>query len=164
MTEPNARATSGASRVIHAPAEALYGAFIDPDALLAWLPPGGMTGVMHAFDARVGGGYRMSLVYPSTEQDARGKTTDREDRVTVRFVELTAPRRIVEAVTFETDDPAFAGEMTLTVTFVPAADGTRVTLAFTDLPSGLRPEDNDVGARMSLEQLAQRFERQQRSA
>lgn len=150
--------SSKASRVIRAAPDAVYGAFVDPDVLVAWLPPAGMTGVMHAFDARVGGGYRMSLFYPASAHQSRGKTTDREDAVEVRFVELAPPRRIVEAIRFVTTDPAFAGEMTLTVTFDPVAGGTAVTLAFENLPPGLRPEDNDEGARISLEQLAQRFE------
>jgi hypothetical protein len=52
--------------------------------------------------------------------------------------------------------------MTLTVTFDAAPGGTEVTLAFTNLPPGVRPEDNDAGARLSLAQLAQRFEREVR--
>ena len=148
---------SGASKVVGARPEEVYAAFTDPDALVAWLPPAPMTGRMHRFDARVGGGYRMSLVYPPTERTVRGKTTDREDVVEVRFVELTPPRSIVEAVRFVSPDPAFAGEMTLTVTLEPVADGTEVTLAFANLPPGLRPEDNDAGARASLEQLARHF-------
>jgi uncharacterized protein YndB with AHSA1/START domain len=100
----------------------------------------------------------MSLFYPPAEQQFRGKSADHEDAVEVRFVELAPPRRIVEAVRFVTTDPAFAGEMTLTVTLEPVAGGTAVTLAFEHLPPGLRPEDNDAGARISLEQLARRFE------
>ena len=49
------------SRVIRTRPEELYGAFLDPAALIDWLPPAEMTGQMHEFDARVGGGYRMSL-------------------------------------------------------------------------------------------------------
>ena len=135
--------TTRTTRVIRATPEELYGAFLDPAALVAWLPPAGMTGRMHTCDARVGGGYEMSLYYPPDERSFRGKTSDREDRVAVRFVELAPPRRIVEAVRFVSDDPAYGGEMTLT---------------FDDLPPGLRPEDNDAGARASLEQLARRFE------
>jgi hypothetical protein len=78
--------------------------------------------------------------------------------VDVRFVELARPRRIVEAVSFVTRDPSLLGEMTLTVAFVEVPGGTEVTLLFQNLPRGLRPEDNDAGARMSLEQLARRFE------
>jgi uncharacterized protein YndB with AHSA1/START domain len=144
--------------IIKARPEQLYDAFMDPAALVAWLPPGEMTGKIHAFDARVGGGYRMSLFYPPDERTFRGKTSEREDMVDVRFVELTPPRRIVEAVTFVSTDPALAGEMTITVTFEAVAGGTEVTFLCENLPPGLRPEDNDAGTRLSLEQLARRFE------
>jgi uncharacterized protein YndB with AHSA1/START domain len=154
---PNA--STRTSRVVAAPPDALYDAFVNPDVLLAWLPPARMTGELHAFDARVGGGYRMTLRHPPEERRFRGKTTDREDVVDVRFVELTPPRRIVEAVTFVTDDPAFRGEMSLTITLEPVRGGTDVTMLFENLPPGLRPEDNDAGARLSLGQLAARFER-----
>ena len=158
MTGEHAGASTRTSRVIRARPEELYAAFVDPDALVAWLPPAGMTGQMHAFDARVGGGYRMSLFYPPGEQVFRGKTSEREDMVEVRFVELTPPRRIVEMVSFVTTDPALLGEMTMTATFETVAGGTEVTLLFEHLPPGLRAEDNEAGARMSLEQLARRFE------
>lgn len=117
-----------------------------------------MTGCRHELDARVGGGYRMSLFYPPTERTVRGKTAEREDMVGVRCLELVPPCRIVESVRFVTTDPAFLGEMTLTVTFGEVPRGTDVTLLFENLPPGVRPEDNDAGARMSLEQLARRFE------
>lgn len=158
MTEEHAGASTRTSRVIRARPEELYDAFIDPTALVAWLPPAEMTGHMHAFDARVGGGYRMSLFYPASEQRFRGKTADREDMVDVRFVELTPPRRIVEAVNFVSTDPVFAGETTLTVMFEEVSGGTDVTLVFENLPPGVRAEDNEAGARLSLEQLARRFE------
>ena len=147
------------SRLIKARPREVYDAFLDPDALVAWLPPAEMTGRMHEFDARIGGGYRMSLFYPPTERTFRGKTGDKEDMVEVRFLELSPPRRIVEAVNFVTTDPALQGEMTLTATFDEEASGTTtVTLLFENLPPGLRPEDNEAGARLSLEQLARRFD------
>ena len=59
------------SRVIKASREALYQAFTDPEALAAWMAPEGMTGKVHEFDGRVGGGYSMSLFYPSYEQEHR---------------------------------------------------------------------------------------------
>ncbi|HZZ35214.1 MAG TPA: SRPBCC domain-containing protein, partial [Caulobacteraceae bacterium] len=110
------------------------------------------------FDARSGGGYEMSLFYPPDETAFRGKTAEREDRVKVRFVELSPPRRIVEAVSFVSADPALAGEMIMTIEIHPAPGGTEVTLSFENLPPGLKPEDNDEGARLSLDQLARRFE------
>lgn len=151
------------SRLVKASPEALYAAFMDPAALVTWLPPAEMTGKIYTFDARVGGGYRMSLFYPPSdgttgEPALRGKTTDRKDRVNVRFVELVPARRIVEAVTFDTTDPALQGEMTITVTFEERAGETEVTFLCRNLPPGLRPEDNETGARLSLEQLARRCE------
>ena len=100
----------------------------------------------------------MSLFYPESERVFSGKTSEKEDMVDVRFVALTPPHRIVEAVNFVTDDPAFAGEMTMTATFEEVLDGTKVTLAFEHLPPGLRAEDNERGAELSLGQLALRFE------
>ena len=158
MTEERRGASTRTSRIIKARPEQLYQAFMDPAALVAWLPPAGMTGQIHAFDARVGGGYRMSLFYPPNERSFRGKTSDREDRLDVRFVELAPPRRIVEAVDFVTTDPAFLGEMTILVTFEEVPGGTEVTFLCKNLPPGLRAEDNEAGARLSLDQLARRFE------
>ncbi|MDB4947623.1 MAG: ATPase [Gemmatimonadetes bacterium] len=158
MADEHASAGTRTSRIIKATPGELYGAFMDPAALVEWLPPAEMTGEMHEFDGRVGGGYRMSLFYPPTERVFRGKFAEREDRVVVRFVELEPPRRIVQAVTFDTPDPAFAGEMTMVMTFDEVAGGTEVAIECTNLPPGLRPEDNDAGSRLSLEQLARRFE------
>src|SRR6266436_9104373 len=157
-TEERAGFWTGTSRVIRAGPEELYAAFLDPAALIDWLPPTEMTGEIHEFDARVGGGYRMSLFYQPDERIFRGKTSDREDMVNVRFVELAPQRRIVEAVSFVTTDPAFFGEMTLIATFEEVSGGTEVTLVFENLPRGLRAEDNEAGSRLSLEQLARRFE------
>jgi uncharacterized protein YndB with AHSA1/START domain len=158
MTEANSAASTRTSRVIKAPREALYRAFTDPAALSVWLSPGEMTGKVHEFDARVGGGYRMSLFYPPSEQGYRGKTSEREDRFTARFVELTPPTRIVQAITFDSGDPAFAGEMTMVVTFEESDGGTEVTLLFEKIPPGIRPEDNEAGTRSSLEKLARYVE------
>src|SRR5262245_32891350 len=163
MNETRNGASTCTSHVIAAEPDAVYQAFMDPAALVAWLPPGEMTGRMHEFDARVGGGYRMSLFYPSTERVARGKTSDHEDMVAVRFVELVPACRIVETVRFHADDPALAGEMTIAVTFERVTGGTEVTFRCTNLPSGLRAEDNEAGARLSLEQLARHVGRQNAS-
>jgi uncharacterized protein YndB with AHSA1/START domain len=100
----------------------------------------------------------MSLYYPPSEKTARGKTADREDRYTARFVELTPPRRIVEAITFDSADPAFAGEMTMVVTLEAEAGGTTVSIVFSDIPPGIRPETNEAGTQQSLEKLARYVE------
>lgn len=151
-------ATTRNSRLVHAPADAVYRAFTEPAALAAWLAPEGMTGQVHDFDGRPGGGYRMSLYYPR-DAGFRGKTAENEDRFTARFVELTPPSRIVQAITFDSDDPAFAGEMTMTVTLEPEHGATRVTIVFDGIPPGIRPEDNEEGTESSLAKLARFVER-----
>jgi uncharacterized protein YndB with AHSA1/START domain len=158
VVDSNKGTSSRTSRIINASREALFRAFTDSSALEIWLVPGEMTGKVHEFDLRADGGYQMSLYYPSSEPDNRGKTSDREDRYTARFLELSPPSRIVEAITFDTEDPAFSGEMTMTVTFEERDSGTEVTIGFENIPPGIRPEDNDAGTRSSLEKLAKYVE------
>jgi hypothetical protein len=73
-------------------------------------------------------------------------------------VELVSPRRIVEAINFETDNPGFAGEMTIEITLEGKNGGTNVMMAFKNIPSGIRPEDNEKGTELSLQKLAQYVE------
>lgn len=146
------------SKFITASPETLYRAFTDPIALAAWRAPGDMTGEVHSFDGRVGGGYQMSLYYPASEETMRGKTSDREDRYSARFVELTPPRRIVEAIRFDTTEPGFAGEMTMEVALEAADGGTVVSIVFKNLPPGIRPADNEIGTLSALEKLARYVE------
>src|SRR5437773_8039549 len=75
MKDAHSRASTRNSKFIKATPEALYRAFTDPAALAIWLAPGDMTGEVHSFDYRVGGGYQMSLYYPSSEKTLRGKTS-----------------------------------------------------------------------------------------
>jgi uncharacterized protein YndB with AHSA1/START domain len=150
MSEPNPATTQQTSAVINASREALYRAFTDPDALVVWQAPGEMTAKIHACDVRIGGGYQMSLYYPASDQESRGKTAEREDRYTARFVELTPPAKIVQAISFDSDDPAFAQEMIMVITFEEQCGGTEVTIAYENVPSTIRPEDNEAGTRSSL--------------
>src|SRR5438876_3144904 len=76
MTDAFSRASTRNSKWIKATPEVLYRAFTDPAALAVWQAPGDMTGSVHCFDYRVGGGYQMSLYYPSSETASPGKTED----------------------------------------------------------------------------------------
>lgn len=158
MTDAFSWASTRNSKWIKAMPEVLYRAFTDPAALAVWFAPGDMTGEVHRFDERVGGGYEMSLYYSSSEHPLRGKTNDREDRYTARFVELSPPSRIVEAITFDSVDPAFSGEMIMEVTFEAEDGGTTVSVSLKDIPSGIRPEDNEAGTQLTLEKLARYVE------
>jgi len=140
------------SRLINAPSRAVYRAFLDPDALAAWLPPDAMRGVVHAFDGRQGGAIRMSLIYP--EGGTRGKTSENTDTFQARIVELVPETRIVWTVHFESTDPSFAGEMVMTTTLASTGDGTTVTIRCDKVPPGISPQDNAAGCRASLEKLS----------
>ena len=151
--------TTQNSKDIKATKEALYEAFTNPAALAVWLAPGEMTGKIHKFDLRVGGGYRMSLFYPESEKESRGKTSEKEDRFTARFLELTPYKKIVQVITFDSSDPAFSREMIMEVTFEAKDAGTRVTILFKNIPPGIRPGDNGAGTKLSLEKLARYVEK-----
>src|SRR6266576_6144738 len=120
--------TDRASRVIAAPPERVWAALVDPEALLAWLPPGGMTGSFERFDARPGGSYRMVLTYADAS-GAPGKATADSDVVEARFVDIVPGVRVVQAVDFVSDDPGYAGAMTMTWEVAAVEGGTRVVIS-----------------------------------
>jgi uncharacterized protein YndB with AHSA1/START domain len=151
--------TDRAARVVAASPDRVFAALIDPEALAAWLPPAGMTGEFERFDARPGGSYRLKLTYhdPST---ATGKATPGADIVEARFVEITPGERVVQTVEFVSDDPAFAGTMTMTWAVRPVRGGTRVDITAADVPAGISPEDHAAGLASSLANLAAHVEPQ----
>jgi uncharacterized protein YndB with AHSA1/START domain len=150
--------TDTASRVISAPVERVYAALVDPDALTAWLPPDGMSGRFERFDARPGGSYRMILTYADAST-APGKTTADSDVFETRFVDIVPGARVVQAVDFVSDDPAYAGTMTMTWEVATADAGTRVEIRADDVPAGIRAEDHAAGLASSLANLAAYVER-----
>lgn len=145
--------TDRASRVIAAPPDSVWTAFTDPGALVAWLPPGGMTGRFERFDARPGGSYRMVLTY-SDATGAPGKATADSDVVDVRFIDIVPGERLVQAVDFVSDDPAYAGTMVMSWEVTAAGAGTRVSIVAEDVPDGISAEDHAAGLASSLAQLA----------
>lgn len=150
--------TDSATRFIAAPADVIYRAFVDPKAWPQWLPPDGMTGQIYEFDARPGGTYRMALTYRADHPNA-GKTSDDTDVVEGRFAELVPNDRVVQIVTFQSDDPAFTGEMRMTWSLSPAVGGTSVSIIAKNVPAGISKEDHDLGLRSTLENLARYVER-----
>ena len=145
--------TDAASRVIAAPVDRVFAALVDPDALAAWLPPDGMSGRFERFDARPGGSYRLVLTYADASA-APGKATADSDIVDGRFVDIVPGTRVVQAVDFVSDDPAFRGTMTMTWAVAPVVGGTRVDIRADDVPSGISPEDHAAGLASSLANLA----------
>jgi uncharacterized protein YndB with AHSA1/START domain len=140
--------------VIAASPAAIYRAFLDPEAWVKWLPPKGMTGRIDKFEPRPGGRYRMALTYRQVDQASRGKTSEDTDMVMGRFLELVPDKQVVHLVTFESDDPLFAGEMKMTWHLSPAPGGTKVTMTCENVPEGIRQEDHDAGLQSTLTNLA----------
>ena len=143
-----------ASRVIRAAPATIYRALVDPDAVAAWRPPKGMKAKIYAFDAREGGRFRMALIYAEPNHATRGKSSEDADVVEGRFVTLIPDERVVEAVQFESDDPAFAGEMTITTMLRPVDGGAEVTVVCENVPSGISAADHQAGLSSTLANLA----------
>jgi len=150
--------TDRASRVIAAPLERVYAALVDPDALVAWLPPEGMSGRFERFDARPGGSYRMVLTYADAS-GAPGKATADSDIVEGRFLDVVPGARVVQAVDFVSDDPAYAGTMTMTWEVTAVDAGARVGIRADDVPDGISAQDHAAGLASSLANLAAYLER-----
>ncbi|MES2056469.1 MAG: SRPBCC family protein [Pseudomonadota bacterium] len=143
-----------ASRIIRASPQALYRAFLDSDAWLIWLPPQGMTGSIELFQPFEGGRYRMTLTYDDPGAATSGKASPDSDVVRGRFVRLVPDQRVVQLVEFEAEDPAFAGEMTMTWSLTAVPEGTEVRIICENVPAGIKPEDHAVGLKSSLDNLA----------
>ncbi|CAN5811657.1 hypothetical protein BH11PSE6_BH11PSE6_09720 [soil metagenome] len=146
-----------ASRIILATPHAIFRTFVDPEALVNWRAPSGMTAEVRAFDPRPGGGYRMILTYDDPSC-APGKTDAATDVVSARFLELDPDTRIVEQISFESGDPAFAGSMTLTTTLAAVNGGTKITFVAENVPGGISEADHRMGMESALKNLANLLE------
>ncbi len=131
-------------RVLTAPPERIYRAFLDADAMCKWLPPHGFTGHVHSMDARVGGGYRMSFTnFSSGNSHSFGAT----------FVELVPNERIRHTDTF--DDPNLPGEMQTTIVLRKVSVGTEIEIVQEGIPAVIPIEACYLGWQESLTLLAQ---------
>jgi uncharacterized protein YndB with AHSA1/START domain len=134
-------------RVLRAPPERVYKAFLDPDAMAKWLPPHGFTGKVHHVDARVGGGYRMSFTnFGTGKSHAFGGT----------YIELKPHERIRYNDKF--DDPNLPGEMQVTVSFAKVMCGTELSIVQEGIPAMIPVEMCYLGWQESLTLLAQLVE------
>lgn len=129
-------------RVIRAPAERIYRAFLDPEALVKFMPPHGFTAAVHEFDAHVGGRYRMSFTNFATGQS---------HSFGGEYVELVPDERIVNTDRF--DDPGLPGEMRTTVTLRPVTVGTEVEVVQEGIPEAIPTEACYLGWQDTLSLL-----------
>lgn len=144
--------TTRIQRHIRAPRAIVYRALLDARAIARWRVPAGMTSRVHAFEAREGGTFRVSLTYDAPT--STGKTSAHTDTYRGRFVTLVPDAQIVEAIEFETTNPAMQGTMTITTTLADADGGTELVGVHENLPPGVRPADNELGWRIALDRLA----------
>lgn len=140
---PDSTNTVRLHRVLRAPAERVYRAFIEPDAMVKWLPPHGFTAKVHHVDARVGGGYRMSFTNFATGGSHFFGGT---------YVELTPHQWIRYTDKFE--DPNLPGEMQVSVSLRPVACGTELEIVQEGIPAAIPAEMCYLGWQESLGQLA----------
>lgn len=130
-------------RVLRAPAERVYRAFTDPDAMNKWLPPHGFTGRVHEMDARVGGGYRMSFTNLSNGQS---------HSFGGMYLELVPGERIRHTDRF--DDTNLPGEMVTTIDLKTTSVGTEVNIEQSGIPDMIPGEACCLGWQESLQLLA----------
>lgn len=130
-------------RVLRAPADRVYRAFLDADAMCKWVPPHGFIGKMHSMDARVGGGYKMSFTnFGTGKSHSFGGT----------YLELVPNQRIRYNDQF--DDPALPGQMLVTVTLKPVLCGTELSIVQEGIPDVIPVEFCYLGWQESLALLA----------
>ena len=134
-------------RVLRAPPERIYRAFLDADALAKWLPPHGFTGKVHHLEAEVGGTYRMSFTSFAT---GHGHSFGGE------YLELVPHERIRHTDRF--DDPNLPGEMQTTVSLKKVSTGTELNVVQEGIPSAIPAEACYLGWQESLTLLAQLVE------
>jgi uncharacterized protein YndB with AHSA1/START domain len=127
------------NRVLQAPPERVYKAFLDPGAMVKWLPPNGFTGEVHHLDAQVGGTYRMSFTNFSTGNS---------HSFGGEYLELVPNERIRHTDKFE--DANLPGEMTTTITFTKVSVGTELNIVQEGVPSAIPPDACYLGWQESL--------------
>lgn len=146
-TQPAAASTIRLHRVIRAPAERVYKAFLDGDAMAKWLPPNGFTCKVHHLDAKVGGSYKMSFT---------NFTTGKSHSFGGTYLELKPYERI--RYTDKFDDPNMPGEILTTITLKKVSCGTEVNIVQEGVPGVIPAEACYLGWQESLTLLAKLVE------
>jgi len=143
-TSPN---TVRLHRVLRAPSERIYRAFLDADAMAKWLPPNGFTNKVHHLDAKVGGTFKMSFTnFSSGHGHSFGG----------KYLELVPNERLRYTSSF--DDANLPGEMVTTVTLVPVSCGTELNVVQENIPKVIPAEACYLGWQESLILLGQLVE------
>ena len=130
-------------RVLRATPERIYRAFLDPEAMVKWLPPNGFTGKVHHLDAKVGGTYKMSFT---------NFTTGKGHSFGGTYLELVPHERIRHTDKF--DNANLPGEMQVTITLKKVSCGTELNIVQEGIPEAIPAEACVLGWQESLTLLA----------
>lgn len=134
-------------RVLRAPPDRVYRAFLDPDAMVKWFPPNGFTAKIHQIEAKVGGTYKMSFTNFSTGRTHSFGGT---------YLELTPNERL--RYTDKFDDPNLPGEIRMTITLREVSCGTELKIVQEGVPTAIPSEACYLGWQQSLSLLAKLVE------
>jgi uncharacterized protein YndB with AHSA1/START domain len=134
-------------RVLRAPPERVYRAFLDADAMAKWLPPNGFTCKVHHLDAKVSGTFKMSFTNFSTGKGHSfgGKYLELRPHELIRYDD-------------KFDDPKLPGEMITTVALKPVFCGTELNITQEGIPAVIPAEACYMGWQESLILLAKLVE------
>ncbi len=130
-------------RLLRAPPEKIYRAFLDADAMAKWLPPNGFTGKVHHLDPKVGGSHKMSFT---------NFTTGHSHSFGGTYLELVPHERIRYTDKFA--DPNLPGELQVTISLKKVSVGTELFVVQEGVPDVIPPEACYLGWQESLMQLA----------
>ena len=134
-------------RVLKAPVERAYRAFINPEAHASWIPPFGFIAKVHEFNPIVGGTYKMSFINFTNQQEHSFGGT---------YLEIK-PNELLKYVD-KFDDPNLPGEMTVTISFKQVSCGTELNIKQEGIPAVIPTEMCYLGWQESLIKLAQLVE------
>ena len=129
-------------RVFKAPPNRVYQAFVDPSAMVKWLPPHGFTATVHSQDLKVGGRYKMSF---------KNLTTGSSHSFGGEYLELVPGEKLRHTDVF--DAPGLPGTMTVTITFKKVLVGTELNITQEGVPDAIPAEACYLGWGESLELL-----------
>lgn len=134
-------------RILTAPPEKVFRAFVEPDAIASWIPPYGYLCTVHDLDARVGGRHRMSF---------RNFTTGGSHSFGGTYLAFEPGKHLQYTDRFE--DPNMPGEMTVTVTLKAVSAGTELTITQEGIPDMIPTDQCTLGWQQSLEKMARLVE------
>jgi uncharacterized protein YndB with AHSA1/START domain len=130
-------------RVLNAPPERVFRAFVDPDALVKWMPPHGFTAKVYSMDPKVGGKFKMAFT---------NFTTGKLESFGGEFLELVPDARLKYTDSF--DEPGLPGILTVTIDLKPVSCGTELSIVQEGIPDSIPLELCYLGWQQSLAMLA----------